>query len=69
MGLATPIDEYTVEGNTITIPVPESIQGETSLLFRITATDAEGNAITYGSDECIEFAYEMPNNSYVPSTV
>lgn len=67
-GLGTPLD-YTVSGTEIAITVPESLLGENNLIVAVTATDAGGNAITYGSDTRIEFRYVKANNTYSPETI
>lgn len=61
--------EAKVEGKVITVTLPESALGENSVGVVVSAVNANGTPISYGSEGIILLTYQMPKNILVPTEV
>lgn len=61
--------ETKVEGKVITVTVPESALAENSIGVVVSAVNANGTPVSYGTDGVILLTYQMPKNILVPTEV
>lgn len=60
-------ENYTVEGNVLTLNLESLVDGNANLALQIRATDADGQAITYGEAEgfiVLEYATVLPADRF-----
>ena len=68
MGMRLPLTTN-VDGKVITVTIPETVLGENSIGVVISAVNANGTPISYGSEGIILLTYQMPKNILVPTEV
>lgn len=58
-----------VEGNVITLTLPENVLSENSISIAVSAVNANETPISYRGDGIIQLVYQMPKNILVPTEV